>query len=88
MDIVVLACTHFPLVEQELQSAAARPIVFVDGKEGIARRTAWLLRDVQWPEGPAEGIALFTRWQPELGQYRAGLAEYGLTLMEGSGRPA
>ena len=86
IDTVVLACTHFPLVEQELAQAAPRPLVFVDGKEGIARRTVWLLRDKAWPEAPGTGRALFTRWSPELARYRAGLASYGLDLIEGSGR--
>jgi len=86
LDTVVLACTHFPLVEQELADASPRPLAFVDGKEGIARRTAWLLRDKEWPEEPDEGRALFTRWTPDLERYRAGLADYGLTLIAGSGR--
>ncbi len=42
IDTIVLACTHFPLVEDELAAAAPRPLAFVDGKAGIARRTAWL----------------------------------------------
>jgi glutamate racemase len=86
IDTVVLACTHFPLVEQELAEAAPRPLAFVDGKEGIARRTAWLLRDRNWPDAPGEGRALFTRWTPDLERYRAGLADYGLSLIAGSGR--
>jgi glutamate racemase len=87
MDTIVLACTHFPLVAEELASASPWPLAFVDGKEGIARRTAWLTREIAWPEQPGEGIALFTRWDQKLEAYRAGLAEYGLRLVEGSGRP-
>jgi glutamate racemase len=87
MDTVVLACTHFPLVEGELAAASPRPLAFVDGKEGIARRTAWLTRETAWPGQPGEGVALFTRWDPKLEAYRRGFAEYGLRLMEGSGRP-
>jgi glutamate racemase len=86
IDTVVLACTHFPLVEEELAAASPRPLAFVDGKEGIARRTAWLLRDTEWPDEPGQGRALFTRWLPELERYRAGLANYGLELITGSGR--
>jgi glutamate racemase len=86
IDTIVLACTHFPLVERELEAVSPRPIAFVDGKEGIARRTAWLTRHIDWPQEPAEGVALFTRWALELDRYRQGLAEYGLRLMEGSGR--
>jgi glutamate racemase len=81
MDVVVLACTHFPLVEQELSNAAPRPLQFVDGKEGIARRTAFLTRGVAWPDVAPEGIAVFTRWTAESEYYRAGLAEFGLTRL-------
>jgi glutamate racemase len=84
IDTVVLACTHFPLVEEELARASPRPIAFVDGKEGIARRTAWLTRHVNWPDDAQQGVALFTRWSPELASYRSGLAKYGLALMEGA----
>ena len=86
IDTVVLACTHFPLVEEELATAAPRPLAFVDGKEGIARRTAGLLRDREWPDAPGPGRAFFTRWSPDLERYRAGLAAYGLELISGSGR--
>jgi glutamate racemase len=82
MDTVVLACTHFPLVQAELEAGSPRPLAFVDGKEGIARRTAWLTRDVIWPDTPGEGVALFTRWTERLESYRAGLAAYGLSRME------
>ena len=42
IDTVVLACTHFPLVQQELAAAFGREIAFVDGSAGIARRIAHL----------------------------------------------
>ncbi len=42
IDTVVLACTHFPLLEEELQNALGRDVTFVDGAEGIARRIAHL----------------------------------------------
>lgn len=80
IDTVVLACTHFPLVQAELAAAAPRPLAFVDGNEGIARRTQWLARDLAWPEGPGEGVAIFTG--PGGDAYRAGLAGYGLARIE------
>jgi len=82
IDTVVLACTHFPLVEAELAAAAARPMVFVDGAAGIARRTAWLMRDRDWPELPGEGIAVFTGPAGQAEAYRRGLAGYGLSRIE------
>jgi glutamate racemase len=82
IDTIVLACTHFPLVEAELAAATPRPVHFVDGKEGIARRTAWLTRDMDWPAEPGEGIALFTGRTTDVEAYRPGLARYGLTRIE------
>jgi glutamate racemase len=83
IDTIVLACTHFPLVEEELAAAAApRAVRFVDGKEGIARRTAWLTRNLDWPDRAAEGVALFTGRQTDVEAYRAGLARYGLARLE------
>jgi glutamate racemase len=82
IDTVVLACTHFPLVQNELAAASPRPITFVDGKEGIARRTAWLSREIRWPELPSPGRAIFTRWSPELEAYRRGLTQFGIETIE------
>ena len=82
IDTIVLACTHFPLVQAELEAAAPRPLAFVDGKEGIARRTAWLTREVSWPDAPAERIAIFTGRQTDVEAYRPGLAGFGLTRIE------
>jgi glutamate racemase len=81
IDTVVLACTHFPLVEEELAAASSRPVRFVDGKEGIARRTAWLLRDREWAGSPGEGTAVFTGRGTDIEAYRAGLARFGLTKL-------
>jgi glutamate racemase len=82
IDVVVLACTHFPLVEEELAAAAPRPLGFVDGKEGIARRTAFLARDMRWPERAPEGIAVFTGAAPAAEALAPGLAAFGLTRIE------
>jgi glutamate racemase len=82
IDTVVLACTHFPLVEEELAAAAPRPVAWVDGKEGIARRTAWLLRGRSWPDAVPEGLALFTGPRDSIDAYRSGFACYGLPRLE------
>jgi glutamate racemase len=79
IDTVALACTHFPLVEAELAAVSPQPVRFVDGKEGIARRTAWLLRDRSWPDPPGQGIAVFTGANSDIDSYRPGLARFGLT---------
>ena len=60
IDTVVLACTHFPLVADRLAAAAPRPLAFIDGAEGIARRAAHLTEGQAWPERAPPGIAVFT----------------------------
>jgi glutamate racemase len=80
IDVIVLACTHFPLVGAELAAAAPRPLAFVDGNAGIARRVAWLMRDHAWPAARPEGVAVFTGGGAEA--CRAGLARFGLTGVE------
>ncbi|GAA4812517.1 glutamate racemase [Sphingosinicella ginsenosidimutans] len=82
IDTIVLACTHFPLVEDELAAAAPRPIAFVDGSAGIARRTAWLAREIEWPAGPHEDAALFTGGAAQAEAYVPGLAAFGLKRIE------
>jgi glutamate racemase len=42
IDVVVLACTHFPLLHDELGEAIGAQVRLVDGAEGIARRIAHL----------------------------------------------
>jgi glutamate racemase len=59
IDTVVLACTHFPLLGDELR-AAFPGVTYVDGGEGIARRIAYLTRDQAWPSAPSNGLMLFT----------------------------
>jgi glutamate racemase len=82
MDIVVLACTHFPLVADRLAAAAPRPLRFVDGAQGIARRVAYLTREQSWPDRPALGIAVFTAPVDLPEGLRASLARYGLGGVE------
>ena len=75
MDVVVLACTHFPLLTDELAVAMAG-VTFVDGGPGIARRIAHLTRDQPWPTAPSPGLAVFTAPPPPA--LAAALARYGL----------
>jgi glutamate racemase len=59
IDTIVLACTHFPLLDDELRRAFPG-IATVHGGDGIARRIAHLTRDQTWPEKPSAGLMLFT----------------------------
>ena len=59
MDVVVLACTHFPLLADELRLALPHARQ-VDGGQGIARRIAHLIQGQPWPEHPGRGTVVFT----------------------------
>jgi glutamate racemase len=79
MDTVVLACTHFPLVEEQLRAAAPRPLRFVDGKEGIARRVTWWTRDKSWPDRANGDLAVFTGRDFDPARLAPALARYGFS---------
>lgn len=77
IDTVVLACTHFPLVEDELRTALGPDIRFVDGAAGIARRIAFLT-DGQPFSREQEDFAVFTANGNDLARLAPALAQYGL----------
>ena len=43
LDSVVLACTHFPLLAEELESVSPSPVTWIDSGEAIARRVQSIL---------------------------------------------
>lgn len=43
IDTLVLACTHFPLLADELREVFGECVALVDGADGIARRIAYLI---------------------------------------------
>lgn len=77
IDTVVLACTHFPLVEPELARAFGGDVRFIDGSDGIARRIAALTQGQAWSRRQ-DDVALFTRGGQDVERLRPALAAYGL----------
>ena len=76
MDVVVLACTHFPLLREELCEAFPG-LSWIDGGPGIARRIQYLTREQSWPAFYPGGTAVFTGGPPRQ-PLLAALADYGL----------
>ncbi|MCL6697839.1 glutamate racemase [Sphingomonas sp. NSE70-1] len=74
MDVMVLACTHFPLLADEIATAFPS-IAQVDGGTGIARRIAYLTGGQEWPARPT-GKAVFT--SPPADALRGALSRFGL----------
>jgi glutamate racemase len=78
-DMVVLACTHFPLLRDDFIRLAPWPVAFVHPARAIARRVDALLgpRGGRAPAGPPR--AIFTSGRPLTPALRRTLATFGLT---------
>lgn len=76
VDTVVLACTHFPLVRDQLVATAPRPLRYIDSGAAIARQT---LRVLPRKPGRASGepTAYVTSPAGARGRFAAMLARYG-----------
>ncbi|NLR72946.1 glutamate racemase [Novosphingobium sp. ERN07] len=77
IDTVVLACTHFPLIQEELSAAFGPGVSFIDGSDGIARRIAFLTQGQAWDRREPD-LALFTRGESEVNRLEAALEAHGL----------
>jgi glutamate racemase len=77
IDTVVLACTHFPLLQDELRAAFPQ-VSYVDGGAGIARRIAHLTQGQQWPAEPTAGLIIYTGSDGKRPAPKS-LAQFGLT---------
>ncbi|WP_448665201.1 glutamate racemase [Sphingomonas sp. CJ20] len=82
LDVIVNACTHFPLLEAELAAAAPHAVSFVDGGAGIARRVAYLTQGQGWPDQPVPGRAVFTAYDARAAALAPALARFGLTRID------
>jgi glutamate racemase len=82
LDVIVNACTHFPLLEAALCAAAPHPVAFVDGGVGIARRVAHLTEGQGWPAAPPPGRAVFTARNARTDALAPALERYGLPIVE------
>lgn len=83
LDTVVLACTHFPLLQQELLTAAPRQVQWIDSGNAIARRVKSLLPSASAQSPPQHNpTALFTGQDDGLVKLLPGLAHYGFVGLE------
>lgn len=81
MDTLVLACTHFPLLADELQAVLGPQVRLVDGANGIARQVARLLDGQSFARARPD-TALFTADAPDLVSLGPCLARYGLSAFD------
>ncbi len=57
-DYIALACTHFPLLLEELEQAALWPVHFIDPAQAIARQVSCLLERSSGKQAMSAGFAL------------------------------
>lgn len=55
-DVVVLACTHYPLLLDEIREAAPWPVTYIDPAPAIARRVSDLLRSTNVNGAAVTGV--------------------------------
>jgi glutamate racemase len=79
MDTIILGCTHFPLVQQELAKFAGAGTQFTDGAAGIARRIVFLTKSQAWPVAPSSGLFVTTGQLADMETAKSALSQYNLT---------
>ncbi|UQY43960.1 glutamate racemase [Erwinia sp. PK3-005] len=82
-DTVVLGCTHFPLLAEELQAVLPEGTRLIDSGAAIARRTVWLLEH-EAPKACSThaNLALCMEITPETVQLMPVLQRYGFEKLE------
>lgn len=81
-DMIVLACTHFPLLLDRLQRLAPWPVTFMDPAPAIARRVLALLGPAAGPP-PAPPRFWHTSGREPPSPLRATLGQFGFAEIAG-----
>ena len=79
LDTIVLACTHFPLIIEDLKGASPRLVNWVDSGAAIARRVESLLETNppgQTGSGTTNCQAIFTKASDEVDKLQATLLNF------------
>lgn len=63
LDTIVLACTHFPLLRDEIREVLDRPVELIDSGQAIARRVQYVLdlQQAELSEAAPPGTYWFTQ---------------------------
>ncbi len=80
MDVLVLACTHFPLLKEELAQLLPARLTLIDSGAAIARRVEFLLADCAEASADyvPEHLAVFTKATAEAAQLAPALTRFNI----------
>ena len=81
IDTVVLACTHFPLLGEELQAGFGPDVELIHGAAGIARRIEFRTRGQKFSRSESDRF-VYTGQNGEIEKLRPDLSSYGLENIE------
>lgn len=81
-DVVVLACTHYPLLMERMRRLAPWPVRWIDPAPAVARRVESILETPSADAAPAPHRAIFTGTGPASSRMREALAGFGLADIE------
>ena len=77
IDTVVLACTHFPLLKNELMASAPKSVTWVDSGNAIARRVNYWIEQKQLSLiGDAKYRSVFTGTPFQSESFKSALANF------------
>ena len=80
IDVVVLACTHFPLLAVELGAAFGPGVTLIDGAAGIARRIVSLIDGQEFDSQTS--MAVVTGGRDRLDELANAFARHGIVRLE------
>lgn len=80
IDIVVLACTHFPLIRAEIQAACPPHVRLIDTGEAVARQAMRVAPKTDRP--PGEAVAYVTGGAANRAAMAPALARFGYVTIE------
>jgi glutamate racemase len=84
-DVVVLGCTHYPLIVDDIAQVAPWPVTYIDPAPAIARRAKDVLKTVQpnlRNRGPGHGAVLLTSSRGSAAESLAAYAAMGFPRHE------
>jgi len=85
LDTIILACTHFPLIKEQLISVSPRPVNWIDSGEAIARRVSSLLTtqlSMHPQQHNIQNTAIFTTPSERINLLKDTLKKFMLTQIE------